>query len=261
MQELPDEKRFSEAKTLGGDQATVETHLAGDRPSIGTGIDGLDTMLDGGIPEGNVVLLSGGPGTGKSTAALHFLHAGLTNGESCLYLSLEEEPEQIAGHAHHFGMDIDEPLADDRFRIIKPSMLEFDHIQDQLSDTVREMEADRVVIDSIAIFGGFYDNPMELKREIIELTTMATVQDTTVMLVTEVPFGSDSLSRYQVEEFACDGILYFHYNRTGSTFERAINVHKMRDSDHDKDVTPMEITDSGIRVHPAQDVGWDHWSH
>ncbi|MGI0068374.1 MAG: RAD55 family ATPase, partial [Thermoplasmata archaeon] len=61
------------------------------RPRIPTGIGGLDSMLNGGVPAGHVVLVTGLPGTGKTCFGLSFLAAGLARGERGVYLSLEEE--------------------------------------------------------------------------------------------------------------------------------------------------------------------------
>jgi KaiC/GvpD/RAD55 family RecA-like ATPase len=60
-----------------------------------TGVIGLDEMLSGGIPSGHIVAILGSPGTGKSTISLQFIYAGLLKGENCIYLSLEENEENI----------------------------------------------------------------------------------------------------------------------------------------------------------------------
>jgi len=57
---------------------------------IVTGIAGLDEILGGGIPKRNVVLLSGGPGTGKSIFGQQYLYNGLLRGEPGILVVLEE---------------------------------------------------------------------------------------------------------------------------------------------------------------------------
>ena len=72
---------------------------------VKTGIPGFDEILDGGIPVRNVVLLAGGPGTGKSILGQQFLHSGLANGEPGVFVALEEHPVQVRVNAHRFGWD------------------------------------------------------------------------------------------------------------------------------------------------------------
>jgi circadian clock protein KaiC len=57
--------------------------------TVSTGVDGLDDVLGGGLPRGRSLLLSGGPGTGKTTIGMSFLQAGLAAGEECLFLTTE----------------------------------------------------------------------------------------------------------------------------------------------------------------------------
>ena len=74
---------------------------------ISSGIDGLDTMLDGrGYYRGSTILLSGTAGTGKTSLAAHFARAACKRGERCLYLSFEESPAQIIRNMGTIGVDL-----------------------------------------------------------------------------------------------------------------------------------------------------------
>ena len=58
---------------------------------VTTGIEGLDTMLQGGFPEGRMILITGGPGTGKTIFCSQFLHHGSAEEEEkTVYISLDE---------------------------------------------------------------------------------------------------------------------------------------------------------------------------
>jgi len=74
---------------------------------VRTYVPGLDEILYGGIPERNVVLLSGGPGTGKSILAKQFLYNGLTkDDEAGVFVALEEHPVSVLRSFAHFGWDV-----------------------------------------------------------------------------------------------------------------------------------------------------------
>src|SRR3970040_3176394 len=60
-----------------------------------TGIDGLDNILNGGIPRGNTVLVTGSVGTGKTSLCLEFLVHGAIVGENSLYISVTESADKL----------------------------------------------------------------------------------------------------------------------------------------------------------------------
>ena len=78
-----------------------------------TGIDGLDEMLGGGVPEKSITLLCGGPGAGKTILTLQYMMTAVKRGEPCVYVSLEEPIEKKIQNAKAFGWDM---VADDERR-------------------------------------------------------------------------------------------------------------------------------------------------
>ena len=60
-----------------------------------TGITQLDTLIEGGLPQGRSYLLAGEPGTGKTIFSLQFLLEGLRSKQKCLYIAIDEKPEEI----------------------------------------------------------------------------------------------------------------------------------------------------------------------
>ena len=68
------------------------------------GIPGLDEALHGGVEDGSSILLSGGPGTGKTSMGLHFVYQGASRGEQVMYVSLEERKDRILSSASTLGM-------------------------------------------------------------------------------------------------------------------------------------------------------------
>ncbi|RLE97190.1 MAG: KaiC domain-containing protein, partial [Thermoprotei archaeon] len=133
---------------------------------IESGIPGLDEILHGGIPARNVVLLSGGPGTGKSIFGQQFLYHGLKRGEPGVLVALEEHPVQIRINMANFGWDVRKYEAEGLFTIVdaftggigeyakreKYVVKSVDDVPtfiDVVKEAIRDLRAQRVVIDSV----------------------------------------------------------------------------------------------------------------
>jgi circadian clock protein KaiC len=72
---------------------------------ISTGVPGLDSLIEGGIPKGNTAMIAGNPGTGKTILCSHFVYYGLTNqDENALYISFSESKTQFYANTERFGI-------------------------------------------------------------------------------------------------------------------------------------------------------------
>ena len=80
---------------------------AGGVVRVSTGIRGLDEALEGGVPRGSWVAVTGEPGTGKSVLCMHFAWAGLNAGDPVVYVTTEAEFRDVVRQAKMFGMDFE----------------------------------------------------------------------------------------------------------------------------------------------------------
>jgi KaiC/GvpD/RAD55 family RecA-like ATPase len=133
---------------------------------IKTGIPGMDEILNGGIPERNVVLLSGGPGTGKTIFGQQFLWYGLQNGELGIYVALEEHPVQIRQNMATFGWNVKSFKEEGKFALVDAftagigkskeyekyivqDLTDVRELMDVLRIAIKDLNAKRVVVDSV----------------------------------------------------------------------------------------------------------------
>lgn len=72
-----------------------------------TGVDGLDEILEGGLPENHIYLVEGELGAGKTTFALQFLLEGVRRGESVLYITLSETKDELIEVANSHGWSLE----------------------------------------------------------------------------------------------------------------------------------------------------------
>ncbi len=72
---------------------------------MSTGIDGLDEILEGGVPANSTVILMGDKGTGKDAILNKFVYQGLENGQPGLYVTLDKSPEDVQDDVKYYGWD------------------------------------------------------------------------------------------------------------------------------------------------------------
>jgi len=240
-----------------------------------TGIPGLDEMLGGGIPKGNTVLVSGGPGTGKSTLAMQFLYNGIAKfGEPGMYMSLEERPEDLVRNFSKYGWDLDKveilsivptgklssnDLRRGRFTFrigkgFREGTFSMDLIREIIRDKVQEIGAKRVVLDSISALALHLEDKFILRQEILATVHLLKELGTTSIITTETPEGQGGLSRFGVEEFVVEGVIGVYNIKLGSKRVRGIEILKMRGTKHSQNISLMEITDEGIIVYPEENL-------
>ena len=85
--------------------------------TIPTGIEGLDELMNGGIPKGNIVLISGTPGTGKTIICFQFISEGLRNGENCLYLTSDQPVENLLSEANQLKFNFQTNIDNGKLKI------------------------------------------------------------------------------------------------------------------------------------------------
>lgn len=230
---------------------------------VKTGIPGMDEVLNGGIPKRNVVLLSGGPGTGKSIFGQQFLYSGLLSEEPGVLVVLEEHPVQVRISMSQFGWNvrpyeerglfavvdaftagIGEAAKRERYVVRAPD--DFTSLIDVLRDAVKDLKASRVVIDSVTTL--YITRPMLARGMVMQLKKVLSGLGCTSILVSQVSVTERGFGGPGVEH-AADGIIRLDLDEIGGTLYRSLIVWKMRGTRHSMRRHPFEITDKGIIVH------------
>ncbi len=215
-----------------------------------TGVPGLDEMMGGGIPEGDVVLLTGPAGSGKTTFATQFIAQGLSQRESCVVAVFEEFPESYLDRAKTVPIDFSEMIEADRLAVIylRPLDLSVDEMLAEIFIAVRRVGATRVVIDSlsgfeIALAPTFR---VDFRESLYRLVGALTATGVTVLMTAEVleAFADGRLTSERVS-FVTDDIIVQRYVEIEGRLEKVLAVVKMRGSAHAKDFRAYSLTSTG----------------
>jgi circadian clock protein KaiC len=226
---------------------------------LGTGVPGLDEMMGGGIPSGDVVLITGPAGTGKTTFATQFVAQGLADGESCVVAVFEEYPEAYLARAKTGDVDFSEMVEAGRLAItyLRPLDLSVDEMLAAIRSEVDSVGATRVVIDSLSGFevalAPTYRE--DFRESLYRLIGALTATGVTVLMTAEVidVFPDFRFTTERVS-FITDDIIVQRYVEIGGHLQTVIAVVKMRGSQHSTDFRTYHLTKEGAVIGESLDA-------
>jgi KaiC domain protein len=250
---------FGSAFESGGSDEFDEAELDSDIPRIDLGIEGLDNMIQGGVPQRHLVVTIGSAGTGKTTFGLQFLYHGLLQGDNAVFITLEQSHEAIIDTANEWGWNFDQYEADDRLAVVDLDPVEManslDNIRGELPELIKDFNADRLVLDSVSLLEMMYDNPAKRRTEVFDFTRSLKEAGVTTFLTSEASESNPYASRHGIIEYLTDAVFILQYVR-GETRETrlAVEIQKIRNANHSREMKPYEITSDGLSVYQQANI-------
>ncbi len=235
------------------------THVKTGSNRVKTGIFGLDEMMEGGIPRGNIILLSGTCGTGKSTFGMQYIYKGVTEyNEPGVYVSFEEDQTRLTSAMSLYGWNIEEQIKKRKISIISPEISKVDEIRRSISDEVDRIGAKRLVIDSFTLLSMYLKSDFETRRALTKLDRDLKRLDCTTLLISDSKEGSDSFSITGYEEFIVDGVIVLRLTSSSQdkldSYVRSVFVRKMRGTTHSLTAVPIKFESDGIHTYASAKV-------
>jgi circadian clock protein KaiC len=220
---------------------------------IPTGTEGLDKLVEGGFPQGSLIVLAGSPGSGKTIASAQYIYQGAAKeGENGVYICFGERKEIFFENMSRIGLNFKELEEKDKFKFLDLMTTTSAAISDTLEialDEVRRMKAKRLVLDSFTALATAFNNKIDA-RIILHLIEklMRDIGCTTLLLV-EIPMGQTGLG-LGFEEFVSDGIILFETIEVRSGIQKRSIIRKMRGTNHNQNYCKIVITDQGLSLTP-----------
>ena len=172
---------------------------------------------------------------------------GLRRGETCLFITLEERPEDIIADVQKFGWYFRKYVSEKKLILEYQDPFQMTDITSPLLDKIQEHKISRVVIDSTSVMGLYFKEASEIRKQLFKL--LAGLKETGVTtLVTSEVIDENRLSRFGVEEFLTDAVILLHYLGIGEATYNNIEIRKMRRTKHAKGTFPLEFSQDGIRI-------------
>jgi circadian clock protein KaiC len=230
-----------------------------------TGIESLDSELNGGIPIGSTVLISGGSGVGKTTLSMQFLSNGIQFGEKGVFFTATEtvpKLKKFQGVYDFFSEDyissgnlsvIDLWSISDRLGL-SPESYSFEEANilfEVIRDITKELDARRLIIDSITSLCYRIQTREAIRDFIFKLGSSLTAMRCTTFLTSEIPPRVFQYSQYEIEEFIADGIIFLGDVERKGDLIRTLQVVKMRGTSHGRSRFALSMSSkNGIEIAP-----------
>jgi KaiC/GvpD/RAD55 family RecA-like ATPase len=234
---------------------------------VKTGIDGLDNIIEGGLPKSSITLVSGPPGSGKSIFCFQFLYNGIKNGEKCLFLTLDKKVEGIIVQTRELGFDFQPAIEKKLMKFLFLNITKKLVYESMINEILSGMY-DRIVLDSITPLS---EMPIYIENTEIQSDSGIAIPDdfppdsnipvrrlhlryimgaletteATSIVTSELPAGSSLLSRDGISEFLADGVIILSLDPTMD--RRKMSVMKMRNTKHTLKPHDIVIEKGGIR--------------
>jgi len=238
-----------------------------------TGIKGLDDLMNGGIPKGRVVLLVGGPGSGKTILAAQFLHKGIKDHkENGVFVSLDESKSHFFSEMDSFGWDfaeaernrklafvdaartasasmLKEEIFKEESHSLKGKQLPIDKLVEELRNKIASVDAKRVALDTLTALFYRFPDAVERRTAMVDLIHMISGLNITTVITTEL--AHLGLERNVLEEeYLVHGVVMMQTLFAGGTTTRALQIEKMRGTKVNPNLVPYTIDRNGIEVFP-----------
>jgi circadian clock protein KaiC len=217
-----------------------------------THISKLDELLGDGIPWGSSLLIAGVAGTGKTVLSLEFVYRGAKAGEKGILFSFEETEERLRSTARGLGWDLDREIERGMVEIVfipQPEIFVEAHLL-MMRERMEAMKAKRVALDSVSVFLHKIKDAQISREKMFHLATIIQNMQAVGFLATDIPYGSNQISRFGVEETVVEGVILLSSTQEELERQRYIEVYKLRNTAHLKGRHNMLIGQGGISVFP-----------
>ncbi|MFA5361570.1 MAG: ATPase domain-containing protein, partial [archaeon] len=179
--------------------------------------------------------------------------------EPGVFLSFEEDKNQLYRQANQFGWDFDKLEKENKFRLLtfKPHQITkiLEEGGGQIRDALSEVKAKRIVVDSITAYGLLFRDEYKRREKILEFFNMLRKWGVTSLVICE-----DDPEVVEKEEggigFISDAVVSLYYDQDK---EKGIRIHsleilKMRGTKHTNKVCAINFEKDGVTVYPDVEI-------
>lgn len=234
-------------------------------PFVKTGIPGFDSALSAGLKKNSSVVISGPPGSGKTTFGLQFVYSGAKEfDEPGVYISLSQSIDEIKNDCRVFGWDIDDLISKEKILMIdlrpfkikdeiirkddslyRGEQIPFEHLTKFILNSIKKIKAKRIVIDSISVLGMQYSDKFYMRQGLQGMIQSLENFDVTSLLISEFSENNE----IPLEWFATSGIIQLDNQIIDNKMRRTIKITKLRGIKHSEKIHSLELGNNGLYIY------------
>ena len=231
---------------------------------VKTGIPGLDSIISGGLKKDRSVIISGPPGSGKTTFGLQFLYSGAKDfDEPGVYITLSQNIDELKNDCKSFGWDFDDLISKDKILMIdarpfkiqdeligrddslyRGEQIPFEHLTKLLLSSIKRVEAKRVVIDSVTILAMQYSDKFYMRQGLQGMIQALENYGVTSLIISEYSENHE----IPLEWFVTSGIIQLDNKMIENTVRQTIQIKKLRGVEHSDQIHHIELDVDGLHV-------------
>jgi circadian clock protein KaiC len=220
---------------------------------VATGIKGFDVLIEGGFPRGDLVLLVGHPGSGKTLLSSRFLYNGASKyQEPGVYVSFAENRNAFFRNLRRTNMDLEKMERGGLFKFMDFVTVKEQAIDEILTTVISEVDslrAKRLVIDSFSAMAQAFSQRIDARIVLhTVLGRMTRLSEVTTLLIAEKPLGSRVLGG-GMEEFVSDAVVELTHSLERGYLVRNLDIVKMRGTRTTRTRLHYDIEDEGLVVY------------
>ncbi len=220
---------------------------------IKTGVEGFDELIDGGVIKGEVILLAGTTGSGKTIFSTQFIYNGAAQyGERGVYATFEEDETSLKRNMAKLGMDLEKLEQEGKVKVIGLQAMKEVGLNanlDYVLKTVKELNAGRLVIDSLTAFLTGTGEKFEYRTLMHLFYKILKKIGCTTIMTCSIPTGSDTLG-LGIEEFIADSVMVLENVMIDTELKTRFLIRKMRGTSHSRTYHDVIIGENGLKIVP-----------
>jgi len=220
---------------------------------VRSGVEGLDRLVDGGFLRGDVILLAGNTGSGKTIFSTQFVCKGATQyGEKGVFATFEEDAETLKRNMFAFGFDLGKLEHEGLVKILDLEAIKGSGMSaniDFILNTLREMKAKRLVIDSLTAFLSACQEKFEYRMLMHLFYKILKKMGCTTIATCSVPTGLETLG-LGIEEFIADSVITLESTVCEGQLKTRFLIRKMRGTNHSRKYHEVVIAEDGLKIVP-----------
>lgn len=220
---------------------------------IKTGIEGLDQLIQGGFLKGDIILLAGHTGSGKTIFSTQFIYNGAVHhGENGVYATFEEDEATLKRNMLGFGFDLNKLEHENKTKVVSLEAMKasgLDANVDFVLNTIKNIQAKRLVVDSLTAFLSACEEKFEYRTLMHLFYRILKKLNCTTMMTCSVPTGSQTLG-LGIEEFIADSVMTLENVINDSEIKTRFMIRKMRGTSHSQKYHDVIINENGLKIVP-----------